>query len=114
MWLPRAAVAAALLTLAACSSAGPQRMNVSARNSGEEGRCQNASGTATMFSQASAIHYAKARMADDIGETRSEFSAAGVIGRADEPASVSCVPYMLFGQQTSLITCVATTHVCAR
>lgn len=114
MWLPRAAVAAAVAAVAACSSGATQRMHVSARNAGADGRCESATGTATMFSKASAIHYAKVRMADDIGETRSELSSAGVVAHADHEAQVSCQPYVIFGQQTSMFTCVAATRVCAR
>lgn len=114
MWLNRAAAAAAMAGLAACASAVPQRMNVNAPQERGADRCESAVATATMFSKTSAIHYAKARLAEEIGETKSELNATpGVVSRAGETA-VQCEPYSILGQSTSLYNCVASTQVCVR
>ncbi len=113
MWLHRAAAAAAMAGLAACSST-PQRMNVAAPKAESAERCQSAVATATMFSRASAIHYAKARLAEEIGETKTDLnSSPGVISRSGD-AAVRCEPYSILGQQTSLYNCVASATVCVR
>ena len=112
MWHFRIAAAAALASLAACSSVAPQRMNATAPPPNGGARCESAAATATMFSKASAIHYAKVRLGDEIGEAKSELNTVpGAVARAGD-TSVQCEPYYIFGQRTSLHTCVATARVC--
>lgn len=112
MWLNRVAATITAASLAACSQAAPQRMNVAAPPGQSAQRCDGAVGSATMFSRASAIHYAKARLNDEIGETKSDLNAApGSVAHAGETV-VHCEPYFIFGQRTSLVTCLASTTVC--
>jgi len=113
MWPNRVAAAIALACLAACSQAAPQRMNVAAPAAQPAPRCDSAVGSATMFSKASAIHYAKARLSEEIGETKADLNGTpGGIARAGDTV-VHCEPYFILGQRTSLVTCLASTQVCA-
>ncbi|HRD77803.1 MAG TPA: hypothetical protein PK264_18010 [Hyphomicrobiaceae bacterium] len=75
--------------------------------------CDVASATVTMANRDVAAYFAKVRLAEQIGEVKSELSAAGVmLARAER--QVQCVPYRLFGPDTGLYSCTASANVCSR
>ena len=75
--------------------------------------CDRATASVTMASREAATYYAKVRLAEQIGEVKSELSAAGLmLARAER--SVRCEPYRLFGPDTGLYRCTAVAEVCSR
>jgi outer membrane murein-binding lipoprotein Lpp len=103
-----AVVATAGPTLAGCASLMP-----SPSATAPVQICDRASASVTMASREVATYFAKVRLAEQIGEVRSELSAAGVLlARAERV--VRCEPYRLFGPDTGLYKCTATAEVCSR